>query len=52
MAQNELQVTIKHYEWHKIYHETKKPFDKATQDVMEEWDRVTEPYRKENVNKC
>lgn len=35
----------KRYEWHKIYQATKKPLDKKTQAVMEEWDRITEPYR-------
>ena len=33
----------RHYEWHRI---TKRPvYGKETLKVMEEWDRLTEPYR-------
>ena len=36
----------KRYEWHPIYQAPKKPLDKKTQKTMEEWDRVTEWFRK------
>ena len=36
----------RHYEWHELYKATQKPLDKKTQALMEEWDRLTEPYRK------
>lgn len=40
----------KHYEWHQLYQATKKPLDSKTKAVMEEWDRLTEPYRKKIVH--
>lgn len=32
----------KRYEWHKIY---KAPVSRIDQELMDEWDRVTGPYR-------
>lgn len=36
----------RHYEWHKLYQATKKPLDKETLAVMEDWDRVTKLFRR------
>lgn len=34
----------KRYEWHKLY-KAPQNRSKADQELMDEWDRVTEPYR-------
>lgn len=35
----------KNYEWHPIYHATKKPFNKKTLELMEERDRLTARFK-------